>query len=132
MKVTAREGFRLAMTRPVVRVIIAISLVAGLAAEAFDRLRVPSVINRFVFPTVFGSDNPFDLVRAQRNDRHAARRRGLGGAQAQEPRGSGARHPGTTTGHLFRHPGCGSGGVRVERSLWLAFGVLWVGAIVDS
>lgn len=58
MKETAQEGFRLAMARPVVKVIITISLFVGLAAEAFDRLHIPSVINRFDFPTVFGSDSP--------------------------------------------------------------------------
>lgn len=58
MKATAREGFRLAMARPVVKMIIAISLVTGLAAEAWDRLYIPSVIDRFDFPTVFGTRSP--------------------------------------------------------------------------
>lgn len=58
MRTTALEGFRLAMARPVVRVIIAISLFIGLAAEAWDRLYVPSVIDRFDFPAVFGTDSP--------------------------------------------------------------------------
>lgn len=58
MKATALEGFRLAMARPVVKVIIAISLVTGLAAEAWDRLRIPSIIERFDFPTVLGTDSP--------------------------------------------------------------------------
>jgi DHA3 family tetracycline resistance protein-like MFS transporter len=58
MKATAAAGYRLAMARPVVKVLIAISLVVGLAAEAFDRLNVPSVIDRFAFPTLFGSDSP--------------------------------------------------------------------------
>jgi predicted MFS family arabinose efflux permease len=58
MKDTSREGFRLAMARPVVKVIIAISLITGLAAEAFDRLSIPSVINRFDFPVVFGTESP--------------------------------------------------------------------------
>lgn len=55
---TTRAGFRLAMDRPVVKTIIAISLIGGLASEAFDRLQVPSVIDRFDFPTVFGNDGP--------------------------------------------------------------------------
>lgn len=58
MAATARDGLRLAMARPVARTIIAISLIAGLAAEAFDRLSVPLVIDRFAFPTVFGAGGP--------------------------------------------------------------------------
>jgi MFS family permease len=58
MKETAREGYQLAMRRPVVKAIITISLVIGLAAEAWDRLYIPSIIGRFDFPTVFGTDEP--------------------------------------------------------------------------
>jgi DHA3 family tetracycline resistance protein-like MFS transporter len=58
MTATARGGVRLAMARPVVKVIIAISLVTGLAAEAWDRLYIPSAIDRFDFPTVFGAAGP--------------------------------------------------------------------------
>ena len=58
MKATAREGVRLAMARPVVKTIVAIGLIGGLASEAFDRLQIPSVIDRFEFPTVLGSDSP--------------------------------------------------------------------------
>jgi MFS family permease len=55
---TAGSGVRLAVASPVVRVIVIISLVTGLAAEAYDRLAVPSVIGRFELPTVFGTDQP--------------------------------------------------------------------------
>jgi len=58
IKATARESFRVAMSRPVVKVIITISLVVGLAAETFDRLNVPFVIDRFDFPTLFGNGSP--------------------------------------------------------------------------
>ena len=58
MRATAVEGYQLAMTRPVVKAIITISLVIGLAAEAWDRLYIPSIIDRFDFPTVFGTDEP--------------------------------------------------------------------------
>ncbi|MDQ3540826.1 MAG: MFS transporter [Chloroflexota bacterium] len=54
----ARDGFRLVRNRPVVKVIVVISLIVGLASEAFDRLSTPSVIDRFEFPVVFGSDSP--------------------------------------------------------------------------
>ena len=55
---TTRGGFRLARSRPVVKVLVAISLIVGLASEAFDRLNTASVIDRFDFPTVFGTDSP--------------------------------------------------------------------------
>lgn len=58
MAATAGAGIRLAAASPVVRVIVVISLITGLAAEAYDRLAVPSVIERFAFPPVFGSDQP--------------------------------------------------------------------------
>ena len=58
MRDQAREGWQLAMARPVVRTVLLISLIAGLAAEAFDRLSVAFVINRFAFPSLFGRDDP--------------------------------------------------------------------------
>jgi DHA3 family tetracycline resistance protein-like MFS transporter len=58
MRSTAGEGLRLAMARPVVKVIIAISLFVGLAAEVFDRLHVPLVIKRFDSEPLFFSENP--------------------------------------------------------------------------
>jgi DHA3 family tetracycline resistance protein-like MFS transporter len=58
MTATARAGLRLAAVSPVVRVILLISLITGLAAEAYDRLAVPSVLERFTFPQVLGTDQP--------------------------------------------------------------------------
>jgi hypothetical protein len=58
MAATAGAGLRLAVASPVVRVIVIISLITGLAAEAYDRLAVPSVLGRFEFPQVLGTDQP--------------------------------------------------------------------------
>jgi DHA3 family tetracycline resistance protein-like MFS transporter len=58
MAATAGAGLRLAAASPVVRLIAIISLITGLAAEAYDRLAVPSVIGRFEFPQVLGADQP--------------------------------------------------------------------------
>lgn len=58
MRDTTRSGFRLAMARPVVKSLIIVSLVVGLASEAFDRLNTASIINRFEFPTVLGYTGP--------------------------------------------------------------------------
>lgn len=52
------DGVRLAASRPVVRALIGISLIAGLASEAFDRLNTVFILDRFDFPTLFGGDNP--------------------------------------------------------------------------
>jgi DHA3 family tetracycline resistance protein-like MFS transporter len=58
MRETTRDGFRLAMARPVVKSLIVVSLVVGLASEAFDRLNTASIIDRFEFPTVLGYTGP--------------------------------------------------------------------------
>lgn len=55
---TTRDGLRLALARPVVKTLILVSLVVGLASEAFDRLNTASIIERFTFPTVFGYTGP--------------------------------------------------------------------------
>ena len=55
---TFKEGIHLARSRPAVRTLIAISLFWGLSSEAFDRLHVAFVLDRFTFPEVFGTDDP--------------------------------------------------------------------------
>ncbi|MEP6651281.1 MAG: MFS transporter, partial [Lapillicoccus sp.] len=44
---TAREGMRVARVRPVDRTIALVSLVVGLASEAFDRLWTVRVLDSF-------------------------------------------------------------------------------------
>ena len=58
MRETARAGIRLAAARRVVRLLILISLVTGLGAEAWDRLAVPSAIARFTFPPLLAWEGP--------------------------------------------------------------------------
>ena len=53
---TAREGMRVARLRPVVRTIALVSLVVGLASEAFDRLWTVRVLETFTLPDVAGLD----------------------------------------------------------------------------
>ena len=55
---TAREGLRVARRRPVVRTIALVSLVVGLASEAFDRLWTVRVLESFTLPDVAGFDGP--------------------------------------------------------------------------
>ena len=52
----AREGMRVARHRPVVRTIALVSLVVGLASEAFDRLWTVRVLESFSLPDVAGLD----------------------------------------------------------------------------
>jgi DHA3 family tetracycline resistance protein-like MFS transporter len=52
----AREGVRVARLRPVVRTIALVSLVVGLASEAFDRLWTVRVLESFPLPDVAGLD----------------------------------------------------------------------------
>ena len=52
----AREGVRVARVRPVVRTIALVSLVVGLASEAFDRLWTVRVLESFTLPDVAGLD----------------------------------------------------------------------------
>jgi DHA3 family tetracycline resistance protein-like MFS transporter len=52
----ARDGVRVARVRPVVRTIALVSLVAGLASEAFDRLWTVRVLESFTLPDVAGLD----------------------------------------------------------------------------
>ncbi|HEY3561674.1 MAG TPA: MFS transporter [Kribbella sp.] len=54
---TFRSGLEVARRRPVVRTLVIISLIAGLASEAFDRLWSVKLLT-FNFPTVFGTSDP--------------------------------------------------------------------------
>ncbi|HZX02865.1 MFS transporter [Kribbella sp.] len=54
---TFRSGLDAARRRPVVRTLVVISLIAGLASEAFDRLWSVKLLT-FDFPAVFGTSDP--------------------------------------------------------------------------
>lgn len=51
---TARQGVQMVRTRPLLRVILAISLVVGLYSEGYDRLWTPHLLENFTFPILFG------------------------------------------------------------------------------
>lgn len=132
MHATAREGFRLAMARPVVKLIIAISLIIGLASEAWDRLYIPLMIDRFDFPTVFGMDSPvlwFALSGV------VGTLLGLAASEFFKRRSPGSLAAGAPARLLA---GCSAIQVAavavfaLSGNLWLAFGMLWVRTIVDS
>jgi MFS family permease len=132
MKITAQDAFRLAMARPVVKVIIVISLIVGLAAEAFDRLSTPLVIDRFDFLVVFGSDSPviwFGISGVIGT---------LLGLAASEifkrayPDALGAAVPARLLATLAVIDVTAIAIFAVANSLWLAFAMLWIRRIVAT
>ena len=132
MRATAQEGFRLAMARPVVKVVIAISLIGGLASEAFDRLNTASVIDRFDFPTVFGSDSPvlwFGISGV------IGTLLGLLASEIFKRRNPAALGAGVPARLLSLCAAIQVGAIVVfalSGNLWLAFGMLWVRGMVGS
>jgi DHA3 family tetracycline resistance protein-like MFS transporter len=132
MRATARDGYRLAMARPVVKVIIAISFIVGLAAEAFDRLHVPLVIDRFAFPIVFGAASPllwFGISGV------VGTVLGLAVSEVFQRRNPTALAVGAPAQVLAICAAFQAAAVAVfalSGNLWLSFGMLWLRAIVDA
>ncbi|WP_433167387.1 MFS transporter [Kribbella sp. CA-247076] len=54
---TFQHGLAVARRRPVVRMLVVISLISGLSSEAFDRLWSVKILE-FEFPSVFGTSDP--------------------------------------------------------------------------
>jgi DHA3 family tetracycline resistance protein-like MFS transporter len=120
------------MARPVVKVIIAISLFVGLAAEAFDRLHVPSVIDRFDFPVVFGADSPVIWFGISGM---IGTLLGLAASEVFKRRSPGSLGAGAPARLLAACSAIQVGVLVVfalSGNLWLAFGVLWLRTIVGS
>jgi len=61
MAKTFRDGLVLARSRVIVRTLLLVSLVIGLASEAFDRLWIVYLLDSFTLPVVFGTRNPVVL-----------------------------------------------------------------------
>ena len=55
---TFKHGLAVARRRPVVRMLVLISLIAGLASEAFDRLWSVRILSDFSFPDLLGTTDP--------------------------------------------------------------------------
>ncbi|MCL4835767.1 MAG: MFS transporter [Caldilineaceae bacterium] len=63
---TAQSGVQMVRTRPLLRVILAVSLVVGLYSEGYDRLWTPHLLENFTFPLLFGLQPIvwFGIIRA--------------------------------------------------------------------
>lgn len=126
MRDTTVEGMRLAADRPVVRVLILVSLVTGLASEAFDRLSVVSIIDRFDFPEVFGNDGPvlwFGISSI------VGTVIGLLASEVFKRRNPEALGAGTPARLLSICQACQVAGVvvfAISGNLWLTFAMLWL------
>jgi len=129
---TAQEGFRLALERPIVKLIIAISFITGLAAEAWDRLYIPSAINRFDFPSVFGTDSPVTWFALSGV---IGTLLGLAASELFRRRRSAALSAGSPARLLAGCAALQSAAIVVftlSGSLWLAFGMLWLRTMADA
>ncbi len=128
----AQDGFRLARRRPVVKAVIAISLIVGLASEAVDRLSTPSVIHRFDFPTVFGSDSPviwFGISGV------VSTLLGLAASEVFKRRNPESLGSGVPARLLATTAAIQVGAVAVfalSGNLWLAFGMLWLRTVLGT
>ena len=63
---TAQAGVQMVRSRPLLRVILAVSLVVGLYSEGYDRLWTPHLLDNFTFPVLFGLQPIvwFGIIRA--------------------------------------------------------------------
>jgi len=120
------------MARPVVKAIIAISLIGGLASEAFDRLNVPSVIDRFDFPAVFGSESPvlwFGISGV------IGTVLGLAASEVfkrKNPEALGAGVPARLLAACSTIQVVAVVTFALSGNLWLAFGMLWVRGVIGA
>ena len=120
------------MGRPVVKVIIVISLVTGLAAEAWDRLHIPSIIDRFEFPILFDTDSPV-LWFGIRGVVGAVL--GLAASEIFKRTNPGALGAGVPARLLAALAAVDVGAVvifAVSGNLWLAFAMVWLRQIVGT
>jgi DHA3 family tetracycline resistance protein-like MFS transporter len=129
---TAREGVQVARGRPVARTVILVMLIVGLASEAFDRLNTPSILNRFDFPTVFGTDDPVLWFGAASV---VGTILGLMASEVLKRRNPEALGAGTPARLLAILTGIQIGAVMVfafAGSLWIAFAMLWLRGVTGT
>ena len=132
MLYTAREGAKVARNRPVAQTVILVSLIVGLASEAFDRLNTPSILIRFDFPTLFGTDDPVLWFGAAGI---VGTLLGLAASEIFKRKNPEALGVGTPARLLAVLTAIEIAGVIVfalAGSLWLAFAMLWLRQVTGT
>ena len=132
MVAIAWEGVTLALTRPVVKLLLATSLVTGLAAEAWDRLYTPSVIERFAFPPLFAIEGPVVWFGASGV---VGTLLGLAAAEIFRRTNPAAPEGGVPARLLAGLAAVDVAAVTVfalSGSLWLAFAMVWIRRVVAT
>lgn len=129
---TARAGFAVASVHPVARTLILATFIYGLASEAIDRLNVPSILERFSFPKIFGSD---DAVLWFGLSSVVATLLGLGVTEwvrRWNPAFLSAGSPARVLTLLAALEVAAVGIFALSGSLFLAFGMLWLRGVVGN
>lgn len=128
----ARDGFTIARSRPVVRVLLVTGFLVGASSEAFDRLWTKHLIDSFEFPALPGNN---DLVLWFGLIALIGTALSLIAAEALKRFHPESLEPGTPTRMLAT---LAAGRVLativfvLAGSLWLALGALWVRGLVGN
>jgi MFS family permease len=132
MSDTFVAGVRLARRRETVRTLLGVSLVVGLASEAFDRLSTLHILQTFQFPTFLGTDSPvlwfglFSLVGSLL---------GLAASEAMKrlhPEGLNRGVPARLLAALATVQVASTLVFALAGSLWLAIGATWVKGVAGT
>jgi len=118
-------GLRVARRRPVVRALLVVSLLAGLASEVFDRLWRVRLIESFSLPDVAGGDEALAFTAIALVGTVVS----LGASLASSrwlPRRIVEQHPAIPVGAGSALEVLAVAGVAVLGSLWLVLGCVWL------
>nr|WP_204920102.1 MFS transporter [Microlunatus panaciterrae] len=125
-------GLALVRRRAVVRSLFLISLIAGLASEAFDRLWTVRILKDFALPTLFGSHEPvvwfavFSLVGTLVSLLASLAVNRISPARVS------ALHPRRLLALLSAVQTAGIVGLALSGNLWLALAALWVKGAAEA
>jgi DHA3 family tetracycline resistance protein-like MFS transporter len=132
MREIARDGFAIARSRPVVRVLLLTSFLVGLSSEAFDRLWTRHLIDTFAFPDLPGDG---DLVLWFGTIHMVGLILSLLAAEALKRFHPESLGPGTPT-KLLASLAAGRVATTILFALagwlWLALGALWIRGLLGS
>jgi DHA3 family tetracycline resistance protein-like MFS transporter len=129
---TFKHGLAVARRRPVVRMLVLISLISGLASEAFDRLWSVRILSDFSFPDLLGTTDPavwfavFSLVGTLL---------ALGASlvvNKVSPERVNSLHPNGLLALLSLFQLGGVLGFTLAGHFWLALAAMWIGGIAGT